>query len=877
MKLLRALLLSAVATFILACTAQSARDRAGPPLKISDKTRIAIPNSGFGKEYLLSTSVIPQAGAATSRGMEGRVVIFELYEDGVDLYETTEGKVVTEDLPARRLLTTFPIISSESDEVVIDFNAGMRRLSYSSWYSMHGNGFDARSFERSAELPQARVFEANLEDGILMIRQAVHARSRNMDPDLETRYEIRYFLSPYEADDFEPREMHPEETRYARFFAGSNRLELESGRVTKYLSRFDLSEPVVFYYSANTPENMRDAVKEGILYWNKAFGKEVVEARMAPEGVTAPHPTMNIVQWVPWDTAGMAYADALIDPLTGQTQHGQAYMTSVFEFGGEVRARRLLRTLRAMIDEEGEEEEQDEEGEEKAGHNHLVGHSVACDFDPIAFAMELSDGLEELLADPDLSEEIVERISQDYVRDVTAHEVGHVLGLRHNFAASLSATMTPKELDQFMADYIGGEDLSGYMDKVVSTSVMEYSVFKASVFVGWYIKNSDEALEHDAAAIRWGYFDDKTVVEEKQLFGSEEETRTYADVTRFDYGTNPIEASYDELSSAIRGMPNSVLERFIAGRAPADPRDRKSLEAVKLTASEYAKRISEPVGKILKWFDKKTRSVRIENDYAFIGDLNQEERWQAHWEAMESQLKELGGVDQVLFAHLPVGIGVRGKGKLDTVEVAPKVDADVLKKQLEELLESEAYSTFVGLDGETYSWTEEEKEVIVERSAKLFDALEEEVLLQTLKLYEKAPRDLGLAATGNLSDDDSVAELEKRIVALAKAVILKRNKEDRIKGKVDKAFVEVPDFEYDFETRMAAAKALNDKTGSFAAWSKEAKQSTHAALKKAVEDSLNIGHFKDFKDKLLSRSLREWYLQEQNLLKLLPPAPKNGK
>jgi predicted Zn-dependent protease len=31
------------------------------------------------------------------------------------------------------------------------------------------------------------------------------------------------------------------------------------------------------------------------------------------------------------------------------------------------------------------------------------------------------------------------RASQDYVREVVAHEVGHVLGLRHNFAGSVSA------------------------------------------------------------------------------------------------------------------------------------------------------------------------------------------------------------------------------------------------------------------------------------------------------------------------------------------------------------------------------------------------------------------------------------------------------
>ncbi|EDY80821.1 hypothetical protein VDG1235_438 [Verrucomicrobiia bacterium DG1235] len=872
MKVFRAFLFSAMAVFILACSAQSAKEKAGPPLRISDKTRVAIPKAAFGKEYMLSTSIIPQAGAPTSRGMDGRVVLFELYEDGVDMYETTRGQVVTEDLPARRLLATFPIVSSEGNGVVIDFNGGMRRLAYGGWYSM-GDSFNAAGFDRSAELPQARVFETKLEDGILAIRQAVQVRSRTNDPDLESRFEIRYFISPYDPGDFESREMHPEESRYARFFAVPSRLELETGRVTTKISLFDISEPVIFYYSANTPEDMRDAVKEGILYWNKAFGKEVVQARMAPEGETAPHPTKNMVQWVPWDTAGFAYADLLLDPLTGKSLRGQAYMTSVFDFSGRARVRRLLRSLRSMIDESEKTDEKD--GDEEAAHEFHVGHA-GCRMDPIAFAIQLSEGLEELLADPKLSEEVVTRIAQDYVRDVTAHEVGHVLGLRHNFAASLSATLSPADLDQFMADYIAGEDLSKYEDEVVATTVMEYSIFNASIFTGWQMKTLDEALEHDAAAIRWGYFDDKTVVEEKQVFGSEEETQQYADVVRFDYGADPVLAEYRELSTVISSLPHSIIERFISGRAPADARDRKSLEAVELNVDDYAKRIAAPVGGLLKWFNKATRSLKVENEYEFIGDLNEEERWSKHWDYLNKQLDALGGVDQIMFAHLPVKLSLKTEKKLEGVDAAPKIEKEELKKKLAELLESDAYSTFVGLDNETYSWTEDEKKVIIERSSKLFDKLEEAVLLQTLTLFENARRDLGLAATGNLSDEDCISKLEERIIDLAKVVVLARKKDDRISGKVDKAFVEVPDFEYSYETRLAAAKALNDKTGTFESWAKEAKQKLHADLKSAVEESLNIGLFKDFDDSLLSRSLREWYLREQNLLKLLPPAPKKN-
>jgi hypothetical protein len=98
------------------------------PLRATPKNHVAIHRSALNRDFLLSGSVIPQFTAATSTGLAGKIVRFELFSDGVDLYETTDGLIVTEDLPVRRLLTTFPVVEQNDDEVVIDFGAGMRRV-----------------------------------------------------------------------------------------------------------------------------------------------------------------------------------------------------------------------------------------------------------------------------------------------------------------------------------------------------------------------------------------------------------------------------------------------------------------------------------------------------------------------------------------------------------------------------------------------------------------------------------------------------------------------------------------------------------------------------------------------------------------------------
>ena len=70
-------------------------------LSIGTNNTLVIPRSALGKEHLMSASRIPQALAATSTGLSGKIVRFELFHDGVDLYESTKGLVVTDDLPAR--------------------------------------------------------------------------------------------------------------------------------------------------------------------------------------------------------------------------------------------------------------------------------------------------------------------------------------------------------------------------------------------------------------------------------------------------------------------------------------------------------------------------------------------------------------------------------------------------------------------------------------------------------------------------------------------------------------------------------------------------------------------------------------------------------
>jgi len=840
-----------------------------PPLEVAEGMLLAIPRAGFGKDYQFTASIIPQQRAATSTGLSGRIVRFELFPDGVDMYESTQGFVVTEDLPARQLLATFPIVSTNADRVVVDFNKGMKRVFTDAWTSENFSSF--YEHEQVLEVPDSRIFELRQDHGRLIIRQSVQARNREFAQNLESLYEMRYFISPYKKAGMEGKEVGALDSRYLGFFETEGHIELGTGRVSSHIARFDVRQPLAFYYSANTPSNYVQAVKDGILYWNLAFGKEIMQANEAPVGVTAPDANDNIIQWVPWDNAGFAYADDLMDPLTGQSEHGQAYITSVFAFGGRATARILLRSM-----EELAEPKKDDKKKEMALRRAFPFRSSgpSCEIDPVAFAQQMAGGLKEVLASDELTDAAVLRVSQDYVREVVAHEVGHVMGLRHNFGGSLSGTLKQTELDDWFRAYIVGKPLDAYTNKIPSTSVMDYNILKAGVFIGWRMRAVKEPLPYDRAAIDWGYFDSPEARTNKMLFGTDEDISRYGDVRQFDYGDEPVVGAYSEIAEAIDLVPNNIIEAFIRARAPHDPRDRIPLEQVNLNYNRYAMSLAGEFSDILSWFKGETRSLSVENKFDYIGELNRKDRMQAHWKYLTNQIEELGGLDRAAFAFMPVDLKLDLKDKPTNAPVVERLNATNLSAKLEKLLTNANYSTFVGLDDKKYSFTKDERDLIVLRGKKFFEELDKEVVRRVCQRLINAPRDLDQEANGYEGDEDVLAKLDQRVIDLARLVITAQDETNRIDGKEDKIIISVPKFKYDQATRVDAAKMLAPNAGPYKTWADQAKSDINEALKKEVDAALGLDHFKDFKPSILSRPLQEWYQEQQEILGMLPTIPK---
>jgi hypothetical protein len=188
----------------------------------------------------------------------------------------------------------------------------------------------------------------------------------------------------------------------------------------------------------NIPAKYREAVKAGILEWNKAFEKigfkDAVVAQQQPDdadwdNMDATHAS---IRWFTGADVGFAQGPSTRDPRTGEILDADIGMSDVFGRG----SRRL-----ATDDLLGFQ-----------GHGHGGADSIwtgdrhvrldqRCNYlleqaSQLGFALDLlalRDGM-------DMNGPEAEALAQAVVKDTIMHEVGHTLGLKHNFRGSTTVT-----------------------------------------------------------------------------------------------------------------------------------------------------------------------------------------------------------------------------------------------------------------------------------------------------------------------------------------------------------------------------------------------------------------------------------------------------
>ena len=234
-------------------------------------------------------------------------------------------------------------------------------------------------------------------------------------------------------------------------------------------------QPIVYWLDKNIPEKYRASVTQGVLEWNKAFEKAgfknalVVKQQQATDDFNNMDAKHTSIRWFTGADVGFAIGPSQADPRTGEILDADIGISDVFTRGAR----------RAVVEDLGRV---------RGADGELCDHAEAA-AQELHYALDLLEarGLE--LDTPE-----AEALAQAYLKDVIMHEVGHTLGLRHNFRASTMYDL--KQIQDPNFTKING----------VATSVMDYTPFNISPKgekQGEYVMSTIGA--YDYWAIEFGY------------------------------------------------------------------------------------------------------------------------------------------------------------------------------------------------------------------------------------------------------------------------------------------------------------------------------------------------------------------------------------
>ncbi|MDT0605003.1 zinc-dependent metalloprotease [Thalassotalea castellviae] len=179
-------------------------------------------------------------------------------------------------------------------------------------------------------------------------------------------------------------------------------------------------EPIIYYLDAGVPEPVKSALLDGARWWNQAYEaigyKDAFQVKMLPADADPMDVRYNVIQWVHRATRGWSYGSSVIDPRTGEIMKGHVTL-------GSLRVRQ----------------------------DYLIALGLTSPFDT---------------AETDTS--AMKEMALARIRQLSAHEVGHTLGIAHNFAASTNDRASVMDYPHPFITLNNGEiDLSkAYDDKI---------------------------------------------------------------------------------------------------------------------------------------------------------------------------------------------------------------------------------------------------------------------------------------------------------------------------------------------------------------------------------------------------------------------------
>jgi hypothetical protein len=313
--------------------------------------------------------------------------------------------------------------------------------------SIYGFSLSSGQGDYLPTLPDNRALTLRVRYSLSQLEQNNSYRPRLADE------RVGYFLTTYQ--DFSNPKRRDVFVRYI------NRWHLEKQDPKAPLS--PPKKPIVFWIENAVPLEYREAIREGVLMWNKAFEKagfkDAIQVEQMPDNADwdSADVRYNTIRWFNSLDGFFARGPARVNPLTGEILDADIVVDS-----GLVRD--IQQDFRRLVDQN--------QAQKSSLLSTLMGSGNLCpsvidrsstskktsvlsqlaeDHD-LCYSRESIQqsaidrlGLSVFSANTQLRSEQMKEYVHQRLRWVIAHEVGHTLGLRHNFRGS--TLLAPQELN----------------------------------------------------------------------------------------------------------------------------------------------------------------------------------------------------------------------------------------------------------------------------------------------------------------------------------------------------------------------------------------------------------------------------------------------
>jgi hypothetical protein len=482
------------------------------------------------------------------------------------------------------VLYALPIVTDAEGGHVVDFTRAFMNDDQMIGRSIGAPGMPFHFVPDRSTWAKIKVFKDNAELRVAAVYSGMQNIQTVIDP-RGAQVQVHYGISRLPSTDYRPRKA---DDRVGYFLTVRKNFsdKEDDQHFVRYINRWNLKKespesavsapvkPIVFYIEKTVPKNLRPWVAEGILEWNKAFEKlgfynavhvyqpgeyEKREDEIDPEDIN-----YNFFRWITAE-AGFAIGPSRVNPKTGEILDADILFDDSFlrywKQDYEIMTPQTLAELfghstAKLADAQKLFEEAHEQLEHGShcrctycrGMQHQMGFAAS-----VLMAKGATD------AKGKLPEEFVHQA----LKEVVMHEVGHTLGLRHNFKAS-----SWKELKDVNEKKPGEATVASVMDYAPA------NISPAGTAQGYYY--TPTIGPYDFWAIEYGYkeFSGSESAELAKIaarcsdpalqYATDEDVFFGTDplVNLFDLGHNPMDFANRQMKLSTELMPK-LLEKAV--------------------------------------------------------------------------------------------------------------------------------------------------------------------------------------------------------------------------------------------------------------------------------------------------------------------------